>query len=88
MTVTHIPPTAAFDPPQFATAGDPTYFYAQDGGGEGTIVSWAWNFGDGTSASGPYPAHVYAAPGTYAVTLTVTADDGLTSTVSHPVTVQ
>jgi chitodextrinase len=30
-----------------------------------------WDFGDGTTASGASPTHVYAAPGTYNVTLTI-----------------
>lgn len=34
--------------------------------------SWSWNFGDGTSTSSvPDPVHIYSAPGTYPVTLTV-----------------
>lgn len=47
---------------------------------DGTIVSYAWSFGDGATASGPAAAHVYASPGTYAATLTVTdSDSGTTS---------
>jgi PKD repeat protein len=37
----------------------------------GTIVSRQWNFGDGSAASTATAAHVYAAPGTYTVTLVV-----------------
>ncbi len=40
------------------------------------IVSWAWDFGDGTSSSVQDPIHVYTAPGTYFVTLTVTTSAG------------
>ena len=39
---------------------------------DGDIVSWVWDFGDGTSAGAQSPAHTYAAAGTYTVTLTVT----------------
>jgi len=44
---------------------------------DGTIVSYYWNFGDGTSATttNPYAAHNYG-PGEYYVSLTVTDDDG------------
>ena len=42
----------------------------------GSIVSYAWDFGDGTTGSGPTPSHVYAAPGIYEITLTVTDADG------------
>lgn len=53
---------------------------------DGTIVSHAWRFGDGDSATTAEAEHTYAAGGTYTVDLTVTDDDGgenrLTRTVS------
>ncbi|SDO31373.1 PKD repeat-containing protein [Nakamurella panacisegetis] len=55
---------------------------------DGTIASYAWNWGDNTAAgSGATPTHVYAAAGTYTVTLTVTDNQGGTNSVSHNVTV-
>jgi PKD repeat protein len=38
----------------------------------GTPTSYAWDFGDGTSGTGAVVSHTYAAPGAYAVRLTVT----------------
>src|SRR5262249_11564342 len=43
---------------------------------DGTVVSYAWTFGDGQTGSGAQPTHSYAAAGTYLVRLTVTDDDG------------
>jgi PKD repeat protein len=46
----------------------------------GSIVSWAWEFGDGGSSSDRDPSHVYAQPGLYAVKLTVTTNTGQVGT--------
>ncbi len=53
---------------------------------DGEIVSYEWDFGDGTVAQGMLAEHTYTALGTYEVTLTVTDGDGLASTVSMMVT--
>jgi len=59
---------------------------AQDTSPNGRIVHIAWDFGDGTSCPGDpsacgnadrsSPIHIYAQPGTYAVTLVLIDDDG------------
>jgi chitodextrinase len=54
------------------------------------IVSYSWDFGDPndrTAAEGVQTSHVYTAPGTYTVTLTVTDDRGRVGTASRTVTV-
>jgi PKD repeat protein len=54
---------------------------------DGRIASYAWRFGDGSTASGAQASHSYAAAGTYPVTLTVTDDEGLTGVSTTEVTV-
>ncbi|MFW9870420.1 MAG: PKD domain-containing protein, partial [Candidatus Thorarchaeota archaeon] len=43
---------------------------------DGTIVSYEWNFMDGSNGTGQSTTHVYGVAGTYYVTLTVTDNDG------------
>jgi len=53
----------------------------------GSIVNWAWNFGELPLASGPIVTHTYVSPGNYTVTLTVTDDEGLPNSTSKVVRV-
>jgi PKD repeat protein len=53
---------------------------------DGHIKGYTWNFGDGTVGEGTVVEHTYAAPGTYAVTLSVTDNLGATGTRTQTVT--
>lgn len=57
---------------------------ADDGG---WIVSYYWDFGDGTNATGLIVDHTFANIGTYTVSLTVVDNDGLSDTASESITV-
>jgi PKD repeat protein len=46
---------------------------------DGSITAYAWDFGDGTTGTGRTVSHTYATVGTYTSRLTVTDDDGATS---------
>ena len=51
-----------------------------------TVVSWTWDFGDSNGSSEQSPTHVYTAPGTYTVSLTVDSpDSSFTATRQRPI---
>jgi PKD repeat protein len=50
---------------------------------DGTVVDYAWDLGDGASASSASLQHVYSSPGTYRVSVTVTDDKGGTATAVY-----
>ncbi|MFI7589619.1 PKD domain-containing protein [Spongisporangium articulatum] len=78
-------PTAAFT--QTCTNLACSFSSAGSSDPDGTIASYAWAFGDGTTSTQANPSRTYAAPGTYTVSLTVTDDKGATGTTSKAVTV-
>jgi len=82
------PPTA--DPTASTTTGTAPLtidFTAGATDVDGTVVTHAWDFGDGSTSSVADPSHVFESPGTYDVILTVTDDDGA-GTTSAPITVE
>ncbi|WP_434620286.1 PKD domain-containing protein [Arthrobacter sp. A5] len=81
----NVAPTAAFTSSVNGLAASVNASGSKDP--DGTISSYAWNFGDGGTGTGVSANHTYATAGTYTVTLTVTDNGGATGTVNHPVTV-
>jgi len=51
------------------------------------IVNWEWNFGDNTTSNNQHPTHQYLTSGTYSVTLTITSQNGCTSTLTQLVSI-
>jgi PKD repeat protein len=88
-TGVQLPPSASFTfSPGTPASGQAVSF---DGSGSSvpgsSIASYQWDFGDGGSATGSSPSHAYSAAGSYTVTLTVTAANGLTGSTTRAVTV-
>ncbi|PYU86688.1 MAG: hypothetical protein DMG08_29395, partial [Acidobacteria bacterium] len=53
---------------------------------DGSIASYSWAFGDGTTSTSSNPSHTYSTPGSYIAVLTVTDNQGVQGT-SSPVTI-
>ncbi|HKR05483.1 MAG TPA: PKD domain-containing protein [Bacteroidia bacterium] len=73
-------PQANFTPNDVCI-NDPMNFFDISVVNGGTITSWQWDFGDGNVSQQQNPVHVYANPGNYTVTFTVTSNSGCTSTI-------
>ena len=54
---------------------------------DGSLVSFAWNFGDAGTGSGKLTSHNYFKPGTFDIKLTVTDNRGGTGTKTKTITV-
>ncbi|MDX2003127.1 MAG: PKD domain-containing protein [Chitinophagales bacterium] len=50
-------------------------------------VSYAWDFGDGSTSTNTEPVHVFIADGNYTITLIATNADGCSDTISRPLEV-
>jgi PKD repeat protein len=90
-TVTVTAPPANVAPVAAFTAAVSGLAVSVDGAGstdsDGSVASYAWEFGDGATGTGATASHAYAAAGTYPVRLTVVDDDGAVGTVTKSVTV-
>ena len=65
-----------------------TFSAAGSADSDGAVTGFTWSFGDGSApATGEQVVHEYAAAGTYTVTLTVTDDDGASTTATREVVV-
>jgi len=54
---------------------------------DGSITSYSWSFGDGTTSTLANPSHTYTTANTYTVSLTVTDNEGATNTASTTATI-
>jgi PKD repeat protein len=82
-TVSDVAPTVNTGGPYSGTAGTAIAFV-----GSATVpdptdtLTYSWNFGDGSTATGQNASHVFATAGTYNVTLTVSDPAGGTTTTA------
>lgn len=76
VTAANNPPVAVAGGPYSGAAGQPIAFNGSGSSDpDGNNLSYAWDFGDGSTGTGATPSHAYAVANNYLATLTVT-DDG------------
>lgn len=63
--------------------GENAIFTDQSTFSGGSITSWEWDFGNGTTSSIFNPQHIYSNGGTYSVQLIVTSSNDCTDTISQ-----
>ncbi|GAB3475718.1 PKD domain-containing protein [Amycolatopsis cihanbeyliensis] len=78
-------PSASFTADCSATEPNCSFDASASTDEDGSIASYAWDFGDGRTGDGRTPSHDYAQSGEYTVELTVTDDEGKTDTARETV---
>ncbi|MCB9088176.1 MAG: S8 family serine peptidase [Calditrichae bacterium] len=82
------PPVANANGPYSGTAGVAVSFSSAGSyDPDGSISSYLWNFGDGSTSTSANPTHVYASANTYNVSLTVTDNNGAQNTDNTTATI-
>jgi len=89
ITVTNPAPVASFSMDNDApvTGDDVSFTAAGSYDTNGAIISYDWNFGDGSTGTGVDVTHSYSDIGYYIAILTVTDNDGATTVIRHAVDV-
>ena len=77
-------PTVDFS---YVTSRKKVTFIDRSTDSDGTIVSWLWDFGDGTYNIMQNPEHKYTKFGNFSVTLTVTDNKGVSNSISKTVSI-
>jgi PKD repeat protein len=88
--VVNSPPVASFTKNSATVMqGESIYIDASESHDpDGTIVSYTWDFGDEKTATGVTTEHAYYESGIYTITLTVTDNDGVSSSMGAEITVE
>ena len=82
------PPLGTVTGPSSAAEGDSAAFSAAGSiDPNGSVVNYEWSFGDGATGTGADAAHTYTQDGVYAVSVSITDNEGLTDTVTTTITI-
>jgi gliding motility-associated-like protein len=84
--VVNPPPTVAYTNSSVCV-NTPTTFTDASSVSPGSISTWTWNFGDGSTSASENPTHTYPTAGTYTTSLVATTSGGCVDSISHVVSV-
>jgi len=87
VNVTPSAPNIRAQVPSAANAGETIHLSAQIEGSGVLAVEYRWDFGDGTTASGPKVSHAYTRAAPFTILLTVDGVDGVPAVQSFTVNV-
>ncbi len=87
-SVTNQPPTAVANATPSSGSAPLTVAFSSAGSADpgGSIASYLWTFGDGTTSTSANPSHVYSTVGSFTASLRVTDNQGATATASRTIT--
>lgn len=88
-TVMNSPPTASFtcNPPSGGAPLSVSFNASGSYDSDGSIVSYQWSFGDGSSGTGVETSHTYQNPGNFVARLTVTDNKGARDSATRTISV-
>ena len=81
-SVSNLPPTGCAAGFSYQVSNGTSYFYGYNTG-LGSVASYSWSFGDGTTGTGSNPIHNYSAGGMYTVCLIIQTFNGCIDTVCN-----
>lgn len=87
ITTMNVEPTASFRAPGTANVGDGVRFVDESTDPEGGLLTYLWNFGDGSTSTARNPIHEYDTPEAVLVTLLITDDEGATNTATMTIVI-
>jgi PKD repeat protein len=85
----NVPPTASFVATPVSGPAPLTVSFdaSASSDSDGSITTYAWNFGDSTTGTGKTASHTYSSTGIFTAQLTVTDNAGATAIITHDITV-